>query len=72
MGLTELGWHADFDNGEGAGEYHLIIDFNENGIIAGFLKFQAVNVIDQINSVLGARRFEFAVNNGSGFLLGHR
>lgn len=72
MELRELGWHADFDNWKGACEHHLIIDFNEDGIIAGFLKFQAVNVIDQINSVLGAGRFEFAINNGAGLLLGHR
>lgn len=67
-----LGWHFNLNNRKGAGKNHLIINFNQNGIVAGLFKFETVNVIDQIDSVLRAGRFEFAVDDGSRFLFSHR
>ena len=42
-------------NGKGAGKNHLIINFNEYGVISRLFKFQTMDVIDQIDAMLRAR-----------------
>ena len=58
-------------NPEGAGENHLIIDFNENRVISGFFEFQSLDVVDEVDSMLRSRGFEFPVDDVPRFLLGH-
>ena len=59
-------------NREGTGENHLVIDFNKDRIVAGFFEFQSLDVVDQVDSMLGARRFEIPVDDVPRFFLGHR
>ena len=58
-------------NREGAGKHHLIIDFNENRVISGFFEFQSLDVVDEVDSMLRSRGFEFPVDDVPRFLLGH-
>ena len=59
-------------NRKGAGEYHLIVDFNEDRIVAGFFEFQSLDVVDQVDSMLGTGRFKIPVDDVPWFFLRHR
>ncbi len=59
-------------NWEGAGENHLIIDFNKDRIVAGFFEFQSLDVVDQVDSMLGPGRFKIPVDDVPRFFFGHR
>ena len=51
-GTFHLG-SIDFGYGKGAGEYDLIVDFDQNGIVALVLELEPVDVVDQIDPVMG-------------------
>lgn len=59
-------------NREGTSENHLVIDFNKDRIVAGFFEFQSLDVVDQVDSMLGTRRFEIPVDDVPWFFFGHR
>ena len=58
-------------NREGTGKNHLVIDFNKDRIVPGFLEFQSLDVVDQVDSMLGTRRFKIPVDDVPRFFFGH-
>ena len=64
-GTFHLG-SIDFGYGKGAGEYDLIVDFDQNGIVALILELEPVDVVDQIDPVMGAGGFESPVDYDRG------
>ena len=69
-GTFHLG-SIDFGYGKGAGEYDLIVDFDQNGIVALILELEPVDVVDQIDPVMGAGGFESPVDYDPRVFLGH-
>ncbi len=60
-----------FGDGKGAGENDLIVNLDENRIVAGFFELQAVDVVDQIDPVMGTGGFEIPFDYDPGLFLGH-
>ena len=59
-------------NGKCAGKNHLFVNFNENGVISRFFKFQSVDVIDQIDPMLWAWWVKVPFYYSPGLFIGHR
>ena len=65
-------WRSiDLGYGEGTGENDLIVNLDENGIVARIVELQPVDVVDQIDPVMGAGGFEGSVDDDPRVFLGH-
>ena len=64
-------WSIDFGYGKSAGQNDLIVNLDENRVVARVFEFQAMNVVDQVDPVMRTGRVEIAVDDDPRIFVGH-